>query len=1151
MHRIGIMGIWVVITIMASIFGNCLGSAAAEDWQMLGHDGTRNSVSPERGGPMAWSVEQREVDKILRESRGIRWSAALGSETFSSPVVANGLVWIGTNNNQPGVEVANEYHSVLKCFREADGKQVYEYVSPKLGTRIQDAGWTGLGSSPLIEGERLWLTTNRSEVLCWDIGPLIRGEGIPVELWKLDLIKTFDTFPHVPLMGPSRPCSIGASWNDRIFVTTNNGVDQDPSRVPKPDGANLVCLNKETGEVYWKDSSPGSNILMTQLASPTVAAIQGEVQVIVPQSDGWVRAFDPMTGTKLWEFDVNPKESVYSWGRSNRNFVPGNAVVCEDRVYIAVGVDLEHGEGPGRLICIDPAKRGDVSAELAVAADGKILPRRRLQAVDVKAGEKAIPNPNSALVWEFVRCGNTLEDEMHRTISSVSVAKGLVIATDLFGIVHCLDAKTGQRHWSFDIIAAIQASPLIVDDKIYVVDEDGDVAVFGLSADPNGAMRKVNGELQPLAEIPMDNSIYSSPVFANGVLYVAQRNRLFAISGDQVDLKGSDPLLPVINGKNTGNLASAAGMKGSDPFKSVGNWPQWRGPNRDNVSTDTGLLKEWPKNGPPLQWRVSGLGEGISPVSIAGGRVFALCNYDGTEYVRGMEERSGEPLWTSVLGAAPKQHPMMRWLTQRPVTLDGERLYAMSLLGELVCLRAGDGEELWRRNYLKDFSGEHGIFGFSDCPVVDGDKLLCSPGGANSTVVALDTRTGEVVWTCAVPNAGKAAYGNGIVVTVDSHRQFVASFEKVVVGVATDSGQLLWRIDGVAETFRHPHTPLVQDRFVTIVNGFGVDLKRLELKGGNGAFAVNEVYTTNTTSHVSQHQDDTLVVGDRVYEPSNGVFSCLDASTGAVVWRKRMGPIATMTFADGRFYFHSDGLMSLVETTATEAIHTSEFALPNSQPSLGTTTPIVTGGRLYVREDDNLYCYDVRAESLAEPVAEPRVIALAEPRSKPEEEHRERTLRSVFVPTPQDIVEKMLELAAVKKSDVVCDLGSGDGRIVITAAKTYGCKAIGYELDKELVEQSRSAANAAGVNSLVTFERKDLFTVDLTNIDVLAIYLLPQQLEKLLPQLEKMKPGSRVVSHQFEIPGVKADSVVETASIEDGARHTVYLWTLPLKKVNE
>ena len=700
----------------------------AEDWPMLGRNGTRNGVSTETNAPTEWSVELREGDRVIRESRGILWSAPLGSETHSSPVVSDGLVWIGTNNEQLGPKAFAELHSVLKCFRVADGELVYEYISPRLGTRIQDAGWTGLGSSPLIEGDRLWLTTNRSEVLCWDIGPVIRGEGTPRELWKLDLIKTFDTFPHVPLMGPSRPCSIGASWNGRIFVTTNNGVDNDRYTVPKPEAANVVCLNKDTGEVYWKDSSPGANILLTQLSSPTVAEIGGETQVIVPQSDGWVRSFDPMTGAKLWEFDINAKESVYSFTRSKRLSLLGNAVVYEDRVYLASGLDVEQGDGPGRLVCIDPTKRGDVSPELAVDENGTLLPERRVQAVNVAAGEKAIPNPNSGLVWEFISCGKEFEDQMHRTIGSAAIANGLLIVSDYSGMVHCLDARTGQRHWSFDTSASIWASPLIVDDKVYVADEDGEVAIFGLSADPAVAFRKEEVETLPLAEISMDSSICGSPVFANGVLYIARRNRLFAIVGDK------DPL---------------------DPEWTAGYWPQWRGPNRDNISTDTRLLEEWPEGGPPLVWRLHGLGDGVAPVSIGGGRIFSTSIYESTEYVRALNEKTGESLWSMVLGPTQPQSRLMRWITQRSPTLDGDRLYAMSLLGELVCLQSLNGQELWRKNYITDFAGQRGIFGYSDCPLVDGEKLICMPGGPEASLVALDKQTGKVLWKCSVTKAGE------------------------------------------------------------------------------------------------------------------------------------------------------------------------------------------------------------------------------------------------------------------------------------------------------------------------------------------------------------------------------------------------------------
>ena len=154
----------------------------------------------------------------------------------------------------------------------------------------------------------------------------------------------------------------------------------------------------------------------------------------------------------------------------------------------------------------------------------------------------------------------------------------------------------------------------------------------------------------------------------------------------------------------------------------------------------------------------------------------------------------------------------------------------------------------------------------------------------------------------------------------------------------------------------------------------------------------------------------------------------------------------------------------------------------------------------------------------------------------------------MFVPTPQDVVDKMLELAAVKKTDVVYDLGSGDGRIVISAAKKYACRAVGYEIDKELVELSRTKAEAAGVKSLVTFELKDLFTADLRDADVIAVYLLPKQLEKLLPQLEQLKPGARIVSHYFALPGFPPDETVKVQSPEDSNEHTIYLWTMPLKK---
>ena len=1099
----------------------------ADDWPMLGRDGTRNAVSIEAGAPLLWNIEERNETQVTRDSNGIRWAARLGSQTHSSPVVSGGLVWIGTNSQHPG-DNFQAINSVLKCFRVSDGKQVYEYVSQKLGPRVHDAGWTGLGSSPLIEGDRLWLMTNRSEVLCLDIGPLLRDEGPPRELWKQDLIKAFDVFVHVPLMGPPPTCSIGASWNGRIFVTINNGVDESRMKVPRPDAPSLVCLNKDNGEVIWKDNSPGANILLTQSASPTVAEIAGRVQVIVPQGDGWVRAFDPESGEKLWEFDINPKTSLYSLGgRAGRNWGLGNAVVYENHIYIASGRDAEQGAGSGRLVCIDPTKRGDVSSELAVDAKNRPLPIRRVQAVVVKDGEKAIPNPNSALVWEFVSCGKAIEDNMHCTMSSVAISKGLVIATDMEGLVHCLDAKSGKRHWRFDMVASIWCSPLIVDDKIYVADEDGEMAIFGLSADPNVAIQKNIGLDEPLSTIAMQQSILSSPSFANGVLYLATRSTLFAIAAEN--------------------------QKEHELKKTGGYWPQWRGPNRNNISTETGLLKKWPEGGPPLISRIEGVGEGIATVSIADNRIYTLGYFEKNEFVTALDQTTGERIWATRIGPRVPESTLMRLLSQRSPTVDDDRLYAFTSGGRLVCLQTRDGEELWSKSYPDDFGSPLPQWRFCDYPLVDGDKLICTPGGPQASIVALDKRTGKELWRSLVPDGGRSAYAALVVSEACGVKQYVAFLEKGLVGLRASDGQLLWSYNKIVDPRANSHTPIAIGDEILTGNGWGTGVALLRLSRPNDKFELQEQYFIKCDQDA--FHDASIRLGDRFYVMgSSGILSCLNWQTGEKLW----GPTrlegrgkASSIFAEDRLYLRqADGRIALVEPSPTGYIERSHFSLPDHAASAGATFPVIAGGRLYLRDENNLFCYNIRADALQQPVMEPNLIALKAPAPIAEAEPKERTLRSVYVPTPQDIVEKMLKLAVIKKTDVVYDLGSGDGRIVIAAAQKYECHAVGYELDRELVESSRVKAKEANVAELVTIEHKDLFSADLSKADVVMLYLLPAQLEKLVPQLLKMKPGTRVVSHQFEIPGYQADLMVKPESTDDGIKHSLYVWTSPLKKTN-
>jgi tRNA A58 N-methylase Trm61 len=230
------------------------------------------------------------------------------------------------------------------------------------------------------------------------------------------------------------------------------------------------------------------------------------------------------------------------------------------------------------------------------------------------------------------------------------------------------------------------------------------------------------------------------------------------------------------------------------------------------------------------------------------------------------------------------------------------------------------------------------------------------------------------------------------------------------------------------------------------------------------------------------------------------------------------------------------------------------FSIPDHVQSDGSPVPVIAGSRLYLREENTLLCYDVRADALEGARPEPRVVQFAAPVPPKEKDvsatrprtGKDRAPDAIFVPTPQDVVEKMLELAKVDKKDLVVDLGSGDGRVVITAGKKYGCKAIGYEIDPTLVKLSREAVQKEQLQERVRIEHEDIFTLDLSQTDVVAVYLPANLLQRLLPQLQKLKPGARIVSHYFEIPGIKPDSVTSIVSNEDGNPHKLYLWKCPL-----
>ena len=457
-----------------------LPSAAAADpgsgdWPMWGGTPDRNMVSNMKGLPTSWDV---------KEKKNVKWVAQLGSQTYGNPVVSGGTVFLGTNNEGLRDPKVTGDKGIVMAFRESNGEFLWQMVHDKLAAgRVNDWPYQGVASSPIVEGDRVYYVSNRAELVCLDTqgfrdkendGPVtnekLTGEFNGDVVWSFDMMEEVASLPHN--LANSSPVIYG----DLIYVSTSNGQDESHVNVPSPKAPAIIAVNKKTGKLVWEDNSVNDKILHGQWSSPTVGTIAGVVQVIHGQGDGWIRGYEALTGKKLWEFDTNPKDSV--WPKT-RNELISTAVVYENKVYISNGQDPEHGEGVGHMYCIDASKRGDITT--------------------------------SGLIWHY--------DKIRRSISTPAIKDGIVYQADFSGFLHALDAATGKPYWVHDLFAAVWGSPILIDGKIYIGDEDGDVAIL-----QEGKVKKV------IAEINMGSSVYSTPVPANGALFIANRNQLFALA---------------------------------------------------------------------------------------------------------------------------------------------------------------------------------------------------------------------------------------------------------------------------------------------------------------------------------------------------------------------------------------------------------------------------------------------------------------------------------------------------------------------------------------------------------------------------------------------------------------------------------------------
>jgi len=537
-------------------------SAAAPtgDWSQWGGDSKHNNTPVGYNIPTEWNIgsfDYRTGEWDSSEAENIKWVSRLGSQTYGNAVIADGKIYVGTNNSGGWLE---RYPSktdlgCLLCFDVADGKFLWQHSSEKLPSgRVHDWPLQGICCAPLVEGDRLWFVTSRGEVRCVDTNGFYDGENDgPYKdeevvadnesdvVWVYDMMKEMGISQHNMCS-----CSV-TSAGDILFINSSNGVDVEHNYIPAPDAPSFFAMDKNTGKVLWSDGSPGLNILHGQWSSASHAVLGGQPQVIFAGGDGWVYSFDPAgdngEAKLLWKFDANPKTSLWELGgRGTRNNIIATPVIHNGLVYVAVGQDPEHGEGVGHLWCIDPTKRGDVSPEIAYnsSAPDKPIAHKRVQAVVPEEGDLSRPNKNSAVIWhysEFDQNGDDdieFEETMHRSCGTVAIRDNILYIADFSGLFHCLDATTGKVNWTYDMLAAAWGSPLIVEDKVYIGDEDGEVAIFRHSADPEVAMQLDEyDEMGPYyGTRDMGNSVYSTPIVSNNVLYISNRTHLFAISPD-------------------------------------------------------------------------------------------------------------------------------------------------------------------------------------------------------------------------------------------------------------------------------------------------------------------------------------------------------------------------------------------------------------------------------------------------------------------------------------------------------------------------------------------------------------------------------------------------------------------------------------------
>jgi outer membrane protein assembly factor BamB len=382
-------------------------------------------------------------------------------------------------------------------------------------------------------------------------------------------------------------------------------------------------------------------------------------------------------------------------------------------------------------------------------------------------------------------------------------------------------------------------------------------------------------------------------------------------------------------------------------------WPQWRGPRRDGVSTERGLLKAWPQSGPPRAWTATGAGEGYSSFAAAGGRLFTLGARGEREFVVAYDAATGKRLWetphgrrfTNDRGDGPRSTP----------TIDGNRLYAFGASGDLTALDAASGRIAWTINVIRDFGGQNINWGLSESPLVAADRVIVSPGGADSSIVAVSKTDGKLLWKSQGDRAG---YSSAVLHELGGIRQAIFFTGQRALGLDIANGRVLWSYDRVANRVANIATPIVRGDRVFLSSDYGTGAALLQLTPSGGGIDAREVYFTR---EMRNHHASSVLVGDYLYGFSSAILTAMRFDTGEVAWRDRSVGKGSLVYADGRLYMFSErGDVALAEATPEAYREHGRFSLDiGARPTW--SHPVVSNGMLFLRDQDTVYAYDVRS----------------------------------------------------------------------------------------------------------------------------------------------------------------------------------------------